>query len=51
MVRRLEESIVRENPDSIVQYKEDYRESTYVMNGGALFIGYLQARCSSYPQC
>ena len=39
MVRRLEESIVRENPDSIVQYKEDYRESTYVMNGGALFIG------------
>ncbi len=39
MVRRLEESIVQENPDSIVQYKEDYRESTYVMNGGALFIG------------
>ena len=39
MVRRLEESLVRENPDSIVQYKEDYRESTYVMNGGALFIG------------
>lgn len=39
MVRLLEERLVRENPDSYVQYKEDYRQSTYVMNGGALFIG------------
>ena len=39
MVRLLEEMIVQENPNSYVQYKEDYRQSTYVMNGGALFIG------------
>ena len=39
MVRLLGEKLAEENPGSYVQYKEDYRQSTYVMNGGALFMG------------
>lgn len=39
MVRSLEERIAEVSPDAYVQYKEDSREWTYAMNGGALFIG------------
>lgn len=39
MVRSLRERIIEADPAAHVEYKEDYRESTYVMNGGALFIG------------
>ena len=39
MVRTLEEQITAVSPDAYVQYKEDSRDWTYAMNGGALFIG------------
>lgn len=39
MARTLEERVVEIDPDAYVQYKEDSREWTYAMNGGALFIG------------
>ena len=41
MVRTLEEQITAVSPDAYVQYKEDSRDWTYAMNGGALFIGIL----------
>lgn len=39
MVRTLEEQITAVSPDAYMQYKEDSRDWTYAMNGGALFIG------------
>lgn len=39
MVRTLGEQITAVSPDAYVQYKEDSRDWTYAMNGGALFIG------------
>ena len=41
MVRTLEEQITAVSPYAYVQYKEDSRDWTYAMNGGALFIGIL----------